>query len=244
MATRIVDLSAASNVVFRVFANAQSDSPSAAALPATAQGARPASSGLPAPGRVIVWVWGAGAALVMSQMLFAYCVMWRRRRTAQPFREDGPDNGVPVLQAEAGSMPMMFGVLRPVIFLPADACEWPAERRRIVLLHELAHARRGDVATHLLARTALSLHWWNPLAWIAWREFLKERERAADDMVLHAGARASEYAAHLLEVARLMQSARATGAVAVPMMAHIKITKAPIITPPATSSVPRTKIKI
>ena len=41
------------------------------------------------------------------------------------------------------------------------------------------HVRRGDGGSHLIARLALSLHWWNPLAWIAWREFLKERERAA-----------------------------------------------------------------
>jgi TonB family protein len=66
--------------------------------------------------------------------------------------------------------------------------------------------RRGDVATHLLARMALVLHWWNPLAWIAWRKFIQERERATDDLVLSVGARASEYASHLLEIARSMQS--------------------------------------
>ena len=86
-----------------------------------------------------------------------------------------------------------------------------------MLLHELAHVRRGDVATHWLARMALTVYWWNPLAWMAWREFLKERERATDDLVLNTGARASEYAGHLLEVARTMQSAPAIGWAAVAM---------------------------
>ena len=86
-----------------------------------------------------------------------------------------------------------------------------------MLLHELAHVRRGDVAMHLLARTALALYWWNPLAWFAWREFLKERERATDDLVLHAGARASDYAGHLLEVARTLQPAPATAWAAIAM---------------------------
>jgi TonB family protein len=97
---------------------------------------------------------------------------------------------------------MTFGLFRPAVLLPSDSAAWPDSRRRTVLLHELAHVRRGDAATQLLARVALAFNWWNPLAWIAWREFLKERERAADDLVLNAGERAPDYASHLLEVAR------------------------------------------
>jgi len=77
--------------------------------------------------------------------------------------------------------------------------------------------RRSDPATHVLARTAVCLYWWNPLVWLAWREFLKERERAADDLVLSAGARASEYAGHLLEIARTLQPATASAGAAVAM---------------------------
>jgi TonB family protein len=62
-----------------------------------------------------------------------------------------------------------------------------------------------------VARAALSLYWWNPLAWMAWREFLKARERAADDVVLSLGAAAPDYASHLLEIARTMQASAATG---------------------------------
>src|SRR6202040_2887706 len=109
---------------------------------------------------------------------------------------------VSVLETSEGTMPMTHGTLRPVVFLPADARRWTADRRRMVLLHELAHVRRADAATQLLARAALTLNWWNPLAWAAWRESLKERERAADDLVLRSGARASDYAENLLEIAR------------------------------------------
>lgn len=122
-----------------------------------------------------------------------------------------------MLAAAAGSMPMTFGVLHPVVFLPADAMEWSEDRRAMVVRHELAHIERGDAAMHLAARAALSLLWWNPLAWKAWREFLKEREKAADDLVLAGGARASDYAGHLLEIARSMQSEPATAWAAVAM---------------------------
>ena len=80
-----------------------------------------------------------------------------------------------------------------------------------------ARAPRRALATHLLARTALNLYWWNPLAWIAWREFLKERERATDDLVLNTGARASEYAGHLSEIARTMQPRSSTAWAAIAM---------------------------
>src|SRR5260370_1219881 len=75
----------------------------------------------------------------------------------------GLHDAVGALETRPGSMRMSFGLLRPAVFLPADAAEWDQERRHMVLLHELAHVRRGDFAAHLLARTALGLYWWNPL---------------------------------------------------------------------------------
>ena len=111
---------------------------------------------------------------------------------------------------------MTCGMLHPTVFMPADSLDWSEERRRMVLLHELAHVRRGDVATQLMARIALSFYRWNPLAWSAWREFLKERERAADDLVLMSGARASDYAGHLLDIAHTLQLPHSAGW-AVPM---------------------------
>ena len=175
---------------------------------------------------LLLSLWAAGAAASVAQMLISFAAMSRMRRAAGPSadrdlaaelaRNLGIPHAVDVLETPAGCMPMTWGILRPAIFMPADARGWTDERRHMVLLHELAHVHRGDVRTHLGARLALILNWWNPLAWVAWREFLKERERAADDLVLHSGARASEYAGHLLEVARGMRSepALAWGAVA------------------------------
>ena len=175
----------------------------------------------------VLLIWAAGAAAAFLKMLVAYAALWRTRRAARPFEDGGLaatlaqsldiPHGVPVFETGSGGMPMTFGFLRPAVFMPADCLGWSEDRRRVVLLHELAHVRRGDAATHLMARTALNLNWWNPLAWIAWREFLKERERATDDLVLCAGARASEYASHLLEVARSLHAAPVSNCAAVAM---------------------------
>jgi TonB family protein len=164
----------------------------------------------------LLLLWAAGTAVGLLRMLSGWSVMWRTRHRAQRLSY-AIDQPVEILETARGSMPMTFGLFRPAILLPADATEWSEERRRLVLLHELAHVTRGDAATHLFARVALHLHWWNPLAWMAWREFVKERERAADDLVLGAGASASDYAGHLLEIARVFQSGAAAGWTAVAM---------------------------
>lgn len=175
----------------------------------------------------LMLLWAAGAAVVFIRLLLASSAIRRVRRSAKPFFDRdlcpalskalGIRCPVDVLETKTGSMPMTCGLLRPAILMPADAFHWSDERRRVVLLHELAHVRRGDLVTHLLARIALTIYWWNPLAWTAWREFLKERERAADDLLLSTGARASEYAGHLLAVARSLQCSRSVAWVAAPM---------------------------
>ena len=91
-------------------------------------------------------------------------------------------------------------VFRPVIVLPRSADEWTMDRRRAVLLHEVAHLRRHDLIAHSAGAIMCALYWFNPLAWLAARRLRAESELACDDLVLTAGVRASDYAQHLLDL--------------------------------------------
>ncbi|MHB8519983.1 MAG: M56 family metallopeptidase [Limisphaerales bacterium] len=106
-----------------------------------------------------------------------------------------------LLQTSENVIPLTWGWWRPVVLLPADAEHWPQERRRIVLLHELAHVKRWDCLTQLAASVVCAFYWFNPLVWLAVRRMGIERERACDDLVLSGGCKASEYAGHLVEIA-------------------------------------------
>jgi ketosteroid isomerase-like protein len=67
------------------------------------------------------------------------------------------------------------------------------------------------------------LHWWNPLVWLAAGRMLVERERACDDHVLQAGARPSDYAGNLLELARSLGAPWSTSHVTTAMARRSQI---------------------
>ena len=104
------------------------------------------------------------------------------------------------------TIPVVWGIIRHRLLLPVAAQQWSDEQLRSVLLHELAHIKRRDTLSQLLAQIACGLHWFNPLIWFATWRLHVERERACDDLVLASGVRASAYAEHLLNVATKLSS--------------------------------------
>jgi beta-lactamase regulating signal transducer with metallopeptidase domain len=132
-------------------------------------------------------------------------------------RQYGIERPVVLLEHAETDVPVTWGVVYPVILLPASAAQWDEEQRVAVLTHELAHVKRFDALTQLLAQLALALLWFHPLVWMAARRMRLEREHACDDFVLLAGARASRYADDLLGLARRLARPVAPAAAALAM---------------------------
>ncbi|HEU5321540.1 MAG TPA: M56 family metallopeptidase, partial [Methylomirabilota bacterium] len=178
---------------------------------------------LPSWQALLFGIWLAGALAVLAVLAAAVLRVWRQHRLARPITDASWAALLDRLRAEldvrrpvelmAGgerAMPMTWGWRRPVVLLPAAAEAWPEARRRAVLLHELAHVTRRDYAAQLGAELVRALYWFNPLVWMAARKLRLESEHACDDQVLTAGARASDYAGDLLEIARSLRAARLT----------------------------------
>ncbi|HET7436300.1 MAG TPA: M56 family metallopeptidase [Thermoanaerobaculia bacterium] len=127
------------------------------------------------------------------------------------------DRDVALLTSDAAPTPMTWGVFAPAVVIPHGADAWPDERRRAVLVHELAHVARRDCLTQTLAASVCALYWPIPLVWWAARRMRFERELACDDRALAQGFGADEYAAHLLEVARHCGSAQHVSQLAICM---------------------------
>lgn len=180
-------------------------------------------------GSVLLLVWGLGFAAVLALFAVGHFLLRRIARHARPMRDhewrdlaiDSAtqlDLTLPfsLLSSPATTLPVTYGLLRPRVLLPADADRWPADRRRAVLLHELAHVKRHDCLTQALAQLACAVFWFHPAVWYAAGRLRVERERACDDQVLAAHTRASDYANHLLDVVRSVRagSLASLGAVA------------------------------
>lgn len=163
----------------------------------------------------------AGSALLLVWRLIGRGVLYWIRRKAVPLgnaqltrlleketAEMGLKRRISILRSNITTVAFASGIWHTALILPAEAGEWDEDRLRMVLLHELAHVKRGDLLFELLAQLATALYWFNPLVWLAAYRLRVERERACDDSVINTGVRQSEYATQLLTVASDMEVVR------------------------------------
>jgi len=187
--------------------------PPTSATPAPYAASVPAPSAGVSLGSLLIALWALGAAAVLLRLAAGTIIVARLARRGARIDDGGwlslaqrlantlrIQRPLILLRGNRLGVPVTWGIVYPIVLLPDDADEWPEERRRYVLVHEMAHVKRLDALTQLLGQLALAIFWFNPLVWIANRRLQLEREHACDDYVLRHGTQASTYAADLLQM--------------------------------------------
>jgi TonB family protein len=160
------------------------------------------------PGLRLWWPVYAAIAYIAGVVLFGVRLLTGLLMTRRLLRGVRPiDAGVDVEVEESDQVrvPVTIGLKRMRVLLPSDWREWPAEKMRVVLAHELAHAWRHDPAISLVAALNKCIFWFHPLAWWLERRLAVLAEHAADDAGLAVSSDAGSYARVLLGVASRME---------------------------------------
>ncbi len=148
----------------------------------------------------LIWaekIWFLGLLLLLLYDLFA---MYRMYRRCSGYGQPEQREGGWIVEAEGVPSPFLWGMFRPVIYLPSGL---EGEERIYILAHETVHRNRGDHLVRLWLLAAASVHWFNPFVWLAYALCCRDMEISCDEAVLRSsgtGIRRS-YAESLLKYA-------------------------------------------
>lgn len=157
------------------------------ALPAAMANAAPLL--LPDVGAGLLALWLAGALTLLGWRLWQYRKM--RRALLADALPVGEAGRVRLVETPLAVSPLAFGIVDQVVALPMGFMASPRTPRDLAIAHEVAHHRGGDLLANLAAQIVLAMHWFNPLAWAAWRAMRRDQEAACDARVV-AGRSQSE----------------------------------------------------
>jgi TonB family protein len=148
----------------------------------------------------IVALWFAGGAIGLVRLAVSFIRIAQIRRAATVFSYV---DGIPVLTATDLQVPIATGIFSAAIVLPLElARTLSAKDLQCTIEHELAHLRRGDVASNAVQRIIEAVLFWNPWVHLVARRLVGEREAACDDRAVRRIGEPGEYAFCLAALGR------------------------------------------
>ena len=176
----------------------------------------PGSISLPDPINVLGGIWLLGMLIMIVRLIRRYSLQAGIRRGSIPAEDElaallkecairlGMNRVPGILLSGNTCTPMLIGLLRPTIILPigvTDVCG--KSDLTAILMHELAHVKRRDMAALWLHQIVQTVFFFHPAAWLVGRELKTERELACDELVLSTpGIERIEYAAGYLSAVK------------------------------------------
>ena len=123
---------------------------------------------------ILAYVWLAGACAMALYGAVSYVRLKLKVRPSLQVEKR-------VFVCDGIGYPFLLGVLRPKVYLPSDLEE---PHLSYVLSHEKAHVKRGDHLWKPLGFALLTIHWFNPLLWVAYLLLCRDIESACDEKVV------------------------------------------------------------
>ena len=135
-------------------------------------------------GPIVAGLWIVGAAAFLAWHAVHH-LRFCQRMLDEQVRGTQMEGGIHLIETEAASGPLAFGVMRKYVAFPRDfVSRYDQDERDLALAHELGHHARHDLVANWVALAVLALHWFNPVAWRAFRAFRADQEIANDARVL------------------------------------------------------------
>lgn len=132
---------------------------------------------------VLLTVWLLGALAFLGWRTWNYFTM--RRELLAEARHVAQADGVRIVETPAAAAPLAFGVFDKVVALPTGfLANTDSESSDFAIAHELEHHAGNDLLAIILTQPLFALHWFNPLAWAAWRALRGDQEVACDARVV------------------------------------------------------------
>ena len=123
---------------------------------------------------ILTIVWTIGILLLVAYTVISYWRLHREIDTAVRYKDN-------IFQSENVSSPFALGLIKPRIYLPFKLDGQDMEH---VVAHEQAHIRRKDHWWKPLGFLLLTIHWFNPLMWLAYVLLCRDIELACDEKVI------------------------------------------------------------
>jgi beta-lactamase regulating signal transducer with metallopeptidase domain/uncharacterized GH25 family protein len=157
-------------------------------------------------------IWLAGATTMIFRAGFQVAGAEQLRRSARPLedarltvvlngarRAVGVTRRVRIAVTDRLTSPAVVGVLVPTLIMPLSlTTTLTPEQIRFVLLHELAHIRRGDYFASLFQLFVEALLFFNPAVWWISRQMRIEREACCDTLAVELSGAPADYARTLV----------------------------------------------
>ena len=123
---------------------------------------------------VASYIWLAGLIFMLAYIFIYHLILRQKTRASLPFLDNA-------FVCDYIAAPFTTGIFKPKIYLPSSTREADIA---FILAHERAHIKRLDFLWKLLAFLVLSIHWFNPLVWVAFLLFCRDVEYACDERVI------------------------------------------------------------